>query len=215
MTTIFIISAPSGSGKSTLVSRLLECVPSLLFSVSYTTRAPRGKEVDGIDYHFVSQDRFQAMRDRGEFLESAGVFGKCYGTHREVLDRARAQGNDLVLDIDVQGARQLKGKFPEAVTVFILPPSREELEVRLRARGEDSEEVIQRRLRDAAEVFARVPLIDLAKGPGTKCARRSHGQVAVQRVRVGGVTDERGAVDRGPFRDEDVRTRQRHAIGAG
>jgi len=151
MTNIFIISAPSGSGKSTLVSRLLHNVPDLLFSVSYTTRSPRGKEVDGVDYHFISQDRFQAMRDRDEFLESAGVFGKCYGTHREVLDRARAQGKDLVLDIDVQGARQLKGKFPEAVSVFILPPSRAELEVRLRARGEDSEEVIQRRLRDAAE----------------------------------------------------------------
>jgi guanylate kinase len=151
MTTIFIVSAPSGSGKSTLVSSLLRSVPGLLFSVSYTTRPPRGKEVDGRDYHFVSPEEFQAMRDRDEFLESAGVFGKCYGTHRKVLDRARAEGKDLVLDIDVQGARQLKIRFPEAVTVFILPPSREELEQRLRARGEDSEEVIQRRLRDAAE----------------------------------------------------------------
>jgi guanylate kinase len=151
MTTVFIISAPSGSGKSTLVSSLLKSVTGLLFSVSYTTRPPRGKEVDGRDYHFVSQEEFQAMRDRDEFLESAGVFGKCYGTHREVLDRARAEGKDLVLDIDVQGARQLKTRFPEAVTVFILPPSREELEQRLRARGEDLEEVIQRRLRDAAE----------------------------------------------------------------
>jgi guanylate kinase len=151
MTTVFIISAPSGSGKSTLVSSLLKSVPGLLFSVSYTTRPPRGKEVDGKDYHFVSPEAFQAMRDRDEFLESAGVFGKCYGTHREVLDRARAEGQDLVLDIDVQGARQLKVRFPEAVTVFILPPSRAELEQRLRARGEDAEEVIQRRLRDAAE----------------------------------------------------------------
>jgi guanylate kinase len=151
MTTIFIISAPSGSGKSTLVSSLLKTVPGLLFSVSYTTRPPRGKEVDGKDYHFVSPEAFQAMRDRDEFLESAGVFGKCYGTHRGVLDRAIAEGQDLVLDIDVQGARQLKVKFPEAVTVFILPPSRAELEQRLRARGEDAEEVIQRRLRDAAE----------------------------------------------------------------
>jgi guanylate kinase len=151
MTTVFIISAPSGSGKSTLVSSLLKSVPGLLFSVSYTTRPLRGKEVDGRDYHFISPEEFQAMRDRDEFLESAGVFGKCYGTHREVLDRARAEDKDLVLDIDVQGARQLKIRFPEAVTVFILPPSREELEQRLRARGEDSEEVIQRRLRDAAE----------------------------------------------------------------
>jgi guanylate kinase len=151
MTTIFIVSAPSGSGKSTLVWSLMKSVAGLLFSVSYTTRPPRGREIDGRDYHFISPEEFQAMRDRDEFLESAGVFGKCYGTHRQVLDRARADGKDLVLDIDVQGARQLKGKFPEAVTVFILPPSREELEQRLRARGEDSEEVIQRRLRDAAE----------------------------------------------------------------
>jgi guanylate kinase len=151
MTAIFIVSAPSGSGKSTLVSSLLKSVPGLLFSVSYTTRPPRGKEVNGKDYHFISPEEFQAMRDRDEFLESAGVFGKCYGTHRQMLDRARAEGKDLVLDIDVQGARQLKIRFPEAVTVFILPPSREELEQRLRARGEDSEEVIQRRLRDAAE----------------------------------------------------------------
>ena len=151
MTTIFIVSAPSGSGKSTLVSSLLKSVPGLLFSVSYTTRPPRGREIDGRDYHFISPEEFQAMCDRDEFLESAGVFGKCYGTHRQVLDRARAEGKDLVLDIDVQGARQLKISFPEAVTVFILPPSREELEQRLRARGEDSEEVIQRRLRDAAE----------------------------------------------------------------
>jgi guanylate kinase len=151
MTTIFIVSAPSGSGKSTLVASLLKSLSGLLFSVSYTTRPPRGKEVNGEDYHFISTEEFQAMHDRDEFLESAGVFGKCYGTHRQVLDRARAEGKDLVLDIDVQGARQLKGKFPDAVTVFILPPSREELEQRLRARGEDSEEVIQRRLRDAAE----------------------------------------------------------------
>lgn len=151
MTTIFIVSAPSGSGKSTLVSSLLKSVPGLLFSVSYTTRPRRGKEINGRDYHFISPEEFQAMCDRDEFLEWAGVFGKCYGTHRQVLDRARAEGEDLVLDIDVQGARQLKVRFPEAVTVFILPPSREELEQRLRARGEDSEEVIQRRLRDAAE----------------------------------------------------------------
>jgi guanylate kinase len=160
MTTIFIISAPSGSGKSTLVSRLLECVPRLLFSVSFTTRKLRGREVDGVDYHFISPEEFQAMRDRGEFLESAGVFDHCYGTHRRVLDRARAEGKDLVLDIDVQGARQLKEQFPGAVTVFILPPSREELERRLRARGEDSEAVIQRRLRDAAEEIRKYDAYD-------------------------------------------------------
>lgn len=151
MTTVFIISAPSGSGKSTLVSRLLNHVPRLMFSVSYTTRKPRGTEVDGQSYHFVCREDFEAMLQRDEFLEWAEVFGNYYGTHRSVLDRARAEGKDLVLDIDVQGARQLKCKIPEAVTVFILAPSREILEQRLRARSEDRDDVIERRLREAAD----------------------------------------------------------------
>jgi guanylate kinase len=151
MTTVFIISAPSGSGKSTLVSHLLASVADLIFSVSYTTRAPRGAEVDGQDYHFVSREAFEAMLACNEFLESAQVFGYYYGTHRGILERARSEGKDLVLDIDVQGARQLKEHIPEAVTVFVLPPSKQVLEQRLRARGEDREEVIARRLRDAAE----------------------------------------------------------------
>src|SRR5579862_4371583 len=151
MTTVFIISAPSGSGKSTLVSRLMAYVPGLMFSISYTTRQRRGLEVPGQDYHFVSRPDFEDMIARGEFLEWAEVFGNYYGTHREILDHARAQGKDLVLDIDVQGARQLKCQIPEAVTVFILAPSREILEQRLRARGEDREEVIERRLRAAAD----------------------------------------------------------------
>jgi len=150
MTTVFIISAPSGSGKSTLVARLLNHVPGLMFSISYTTREPRGAEVNGQNYHFVSREEFEAMLARDEFLESADVFGNYYGTHRGILEEAQAQGKDLVLDIDVQGARQLKGSIPEAVTVFILPPSRQILEQRLRARGEDRDEVIDRRLRDAA-----------------------------------------------------------------
>jgi len=151
MTTVFIISAPSGSGKSTLVRSLLASVPETMFSVSYTTRAPRGAEIDGHSYHFVSRESFEAMLGRNEFLESAQVFGNYYGTHCGVLEEARARGIDLVLDIDVQGARQLKAKIPEAVTVFILPPSRAVLEQRLRARGEDRGEVIERRLKDAAE----------------------------------------------------------------
>ena len=124
MTTVFIISAPSGSGKSTLVSRLLASVPGLMFSISYTTRTPRGPEVDGQNYHFISREEFEAMIARDEFLEWAEVFGNYYGTHRGILEEARASGKDLVLDIDVQGARQLKGKIPEAVTIFILAPSR-------------------------------------------------------------------------------------------
>jgi len=151
MTTVFIISAPSGSGKSTLVARLLAAVPGLKFSISYTTRAPRGHEKDGLDYHFVSREAFEAMLARDEFLESAQVFGNYYGTHRGILEAARESGEDLVLDIDVQGARQLRDRIPEAVSVFILAPSRRILEERLRARGEDREEVIERRLKAAAE----------------------------------------------------------------
>jgi guanylate kinase len=151
MTTVFIISAPSGSGKSTLVARLLSSVPGLMFSVSYTTRKPRGAEVEGQNYHYVSREEFEAMLARDEFLEWAEVYGKYYGTHRGILEEAQARGQDLVLDIDVQGARQLKCKIPEAVTIFLLPPSRQVLEERLRARGEDGNDVIERRLKVAAQ----------------------------------------------------------------
>jgi guanylate kinase len=150
MTTIFIISAPSGSGKSTLVTRLLATVPDLMFSVSYTTRPLRGHERDGESYHFVTRENFEAMVANGEFLEWAQVFGNYYGTHQGILEAARAAGRDLVLDIDVQGARQLRDRVPEAVTIFVLAPSRKILEDRLRARGEDREDVIERRLREAA-----------------------------------------------------------------
>jgi guanylate kinase len=160
MTTIFIISAPSGSGKSTLVSRLLANLPGLMFSVSYTARKPRGAEVDGQNYRFVSREDFERMLARNEFLEWAEVFGNYYGTHRGILEEARAQGKDLVLDIDVQGARQLKGQIPEAVTVFILAPSRQVLEQRLRARGEDRDDVIARRLREAAEEIRNYNVYD-------------------------------------------------------
>jgi guanylate kinase len=150
MSTVFIVSAPSGSGKSTLVARLLETVPGLMFSVSYTTRQPRGSERRGHAYHFTCREEFERRIAAGEFLEYADVFGHYYGTHRSALEEARAAGKDLVLDIDVQGAAQLKGKIPDAVSIFILAPSRQILEERLRARGEDSQEVIERRLRDAA-----------------------------------------------------------------
>jgi guanylate kinase len=155
MTTVYIISAPSGSGKSTLVKRLLQNVPGLMFSISYTTRAPRGEEKDGESYRFVTREEFEAMVARKEFLEWAEVFGNYYGTHEGILEAACAAGRDLVLDIDVQGARQLKIRIPKAVTIFILAPSRQVLEGRLRARGEDREEVIERRLREAAVEIKR------------------------------------------------------------
>lgn len=126
-----------------------------MFSISYTTRKPRGAEVEGCNYRFVSREEFEARIANDEFLEWAQVFGNYYGTHRGILEEARRLGHDLVLDIDVQGARQLKGQIPEAVTVFILAPSRQILEQRLRARGEDREEVIDRRLREAAEEISR------------------------------------------------------------
>jgi guanylate kinase len=151
MTTVFIISAPSGSGKSTLVSRLLASDARLRFSVSYTTRKPRGNEKRGEDYIYIGREEFEERIERNEFLEWAEVFGNYYGTNRKVLEQARSLGKDVLLDIDVKGARQLKDKIPEAVTIFILAPSRDILEQRLRTRSEDAEEVIQRRLKEAAE----------------------------------------------------------------
>ena len=151
MTTVFIISAPSGSGKSTLVSRLVQRDQRLRFSVSYTTRKPRGREKPGENYIYISRPEFEARIEAGEFLEYAEVFGNYYGTSRKILEQSRQEGMDLVLDIDVQGARQLKDKLSEAVSIFVLAPSRDILEQRLRTRSEDAEEVIQRRLRDAAE----------------------------------------------------------------
>jgi guanylate kinase len=151
MTTVFIISAPSGSGKSTLVHRLLKTVPNLAFSISYTTRPPRSSETNGVDYIFISRKDFEERLARGEFLEYAEVFGNYYGTNRETFETATRQGKDLVLDIDVQGARQLKVAIPQAISIFVLPPSRDVLEQRLRSRSQDSEVVIERRLRGAAE----------------------------------------------------------------
>jgi guanylate kinase len=151
MTTVFIISAPSGSGKSTLTHRLIQETPSLRFSISYTTRPIRGQEVNGKDYFFITREEFAQRLAKGEFLEHAEVFGNYYGTHASELDRAAAESVDLVLDIDVQGARQLKDRIPAAVSIFILAPSREVLEQRLRLRSQDSEPVIARRLHEAAE----------------------------------------------------------------
>lgn len=145
-TLVFIISAPSGSGKSTLVGKLMKDVPDLDFSVSYTTRAPRGSEQNGKQYYFISRDEFEQMIARDEFLEHANVFGNYYGTARRFLQEAERKGHDLLLDIDVQGAEQIKRKLRHAISIFVLPPDRKTLERRLRERGEDAEPVIQRRL---------------------------------------------------------------------
>ena len=143
---VYIISAPSGSGKSTLVNELLKLVPNLDFSISYTTRHLRGSEQNGKQYHFVSREEFEQMIRADEFLEHAEFDGNYYGTARRFLHETGQKGHDLLLDIDVQGAAQIKQKLPDAVTVFVLPPDRKTLEWRLRKRSEDAEEVIARRL---------------------------------------------------------------------
>jgi guanylate kinase len=146
---LFVVTAPSGAGKTTLVEALMRADPSLKLSISYTTRAPRPGEKDGADYHFVGDDAFLAMRSRGEFLESAEVHGYRYGTSKRVITEALARGEDLILEIDWQGARQVRAIYPDCVGIFILPPSIEELERRMRARGQDSDAVIRRRLDNA------------------------------------------------------------------
>jgi guanylate kinase len=148
---LFILSAPSGAGKTTLSRQILARAPELHLSVSYTTRAPRPGEKEGDDYHFVSEAQFEYMRAVGAFAEWARVHGFLYGTARAPFDEALANGQDFLLDIDVQGARQLKATYPEAISIFILPPSWRELEARLRSRGTDGEEVIARRLQRARE----------------------------------------------------------------
>ncbi len=148
---VYIVSAPSGSGKSTLVNKVRRIVPDLDFSVSYTTRAPRGNEQNEREYFFVSGPEFEDMIRKNEFLEYADVFGNYYGTARRFLSAAEQKGHDLLLDIDVQGAEQIKRRLPDAVSIFILPPDRKTLEWRLRNRSLDAEDVIQRRLVTASQ----------------------------------------------------------------
>jgi len=159
---LFIVSAPSGAGKSSLVKAALADDERLTLSVSHTTRSPRAGEVDGREYHFVDRRTFEAMLERGEFLESAEVHGNRYGTSQKWIEKARAKGLDIMLEIDWQGAQQVRRAFPDAVSIFILPPPPmlSELERRLRGRGQDPEEAIQRRLRDAREEINHVAEFD-------------------------------------------------------
>jgi guanylate kinase len=147
---LYVVTAPSGAGKTSLINALLADDRALTLSVSYTTRPPRPGEQDGREYHFVDLPRFEAMLERGEFLESAEVHGHRYGTSQKMIAEVRARGRDLVLEIDWQGAEQLRRLYPQSIGIFILPPSMAELERRLRARAQDSDEVIRRRLRNAA-----------------------------------------------------------------
>ena len=151
---LYVVSAPSGTGKSSLVNALLEVDSHLQVSVSHTTRAPRGQEQHGREYWFTSKEDFQAMIDRGEFFEHAHVHGNHYGTSRKAIEARIQSGEDVVLEIDWQGALQIKRLVPNAVLIFILPPSWPELRARLMRRAEDSEEVIELRMRNAAEEVA-------------------------------------------------------------
>lgn len=151
---LYVVSAPSGAGKTSLVKALMEREPRIRFSVSYTTRTPRPNEIPGRDYHFVTMQRFTEMVARGEFLEHARVFDNCYGTGVRAVEEALVNGEQLLLEIDWQGARQVRARLPEARSIFILPPSRRALEERLKARSTDTEAVIKRRLEDAAQDLA-------------------------------------------------------------
>jgi len=151
---LFVITAPSGAGKTSLIKALLAAEPALKLSTSYTTRAPRPGEQNGREYHFVDEPTFLAMRDRGEFLENALVHGNRYGTSKKVIAETLERGQDRILEIDWQGAAQVRKLYPDCVGIFILPPSMEELEKRLRGRGQDAEAVIQRRLANAEAELA-------------------------------------------------------------
>ena len=157
---LFVITAPSGAGKSSLIDALLKEDPQLKLSISYTTRPPRPGEQNGREYHFVDEKTFLGMLERGEFFESAEVHGNRYGTAQSVIREALARGQDLVLEIDWQGAQQVRKLLPDAIGVFILPPSVPELERRMRARGQDSEAVIRRRLASAEEEISHSPEFD-------------------------------------------------------
>ena len=154
--TLFIVSSPSGGGKTSLVKALLEAEPEVRLSVSYTTRPARPGEVGGHDYHFVTLPVFERMLEAGEFLESAVIYGNRYGTSQKWIERERAEGHDVLLEIDWQGAQQVRRLMRQVVSIFILPPSPEVLESRLRGRGQDSEAVVARRLAAAREEIAHV-----------------------------------------------------------
>ena len=153
---LFIISAPSGAGKTSLVHALLNINPQIELSVSYTTRGPRPGEQDGKDYHFVSRETFLEMAKRGEFLESAEVYGNLYGTSQTWISREIAKGRDLLLEIDWQGAAQVRRIFPDSISIFILPPSIAALEQRLKGRGKDNDAVIAKRMAAVREDVAHI-----------------------------------------------------------
>jgi guanylate kinase len=184
--TLFIVSAPSGAGKSTLVNALLAREPGIALSISHTTRAPRPGEVNGKQYHFVDRATFEAMVARGEFLEHAEVFGNLYGTSLAGVRAQLAAGHDVLLEIDWQGAQQVRAAAPDCVTIFILPPSRAELERRLRARASDSEATIERRLAESREEMSHAHEFDCVIVNDVFADALAQLQSIVRSVRTGG-----------------------------
>lgn len=158
--TLYIVSAPSGAGKTSLLKALIDTEEQISVSVSHTTRAMRPGEVNGVDYHFVDKDEFTRMVGEGAFLEHAQVFDNFYGTGEASIRQQLAQGTDVILEIDWQGARQVRERFPEAVSVFILPPTQTALRQRLKGRGQDSADIIERRMRDAKNEMSHYPEYD-------------------------------------------------------
>jgi len=195
---VVVVSAPSGAGKTTVLVRALRELGGIRFSVSHTTRAPRGAERDGVEYHFVDRAAFERLRDEGGLLEWAEVHGNLYGTGLGEIERASAAGVDILLDVDVQGAAQVRRRIPEAVTVFILPPSYEVLEQRLRSRGQDDEATIRRRLAaagreiDAFEQYDYAIVNDYLDG----CVEELKSIVRAARCRVAVVRDRVRAIER-------------------
>jgi|SRR5262245_37240472 len=188
---VFILAAPSGAGKTTIWRGALKAITGLQFSVSLTTREPRGGEVDGFDYHFVSEEEFKAKLERGELAEFDHHFGASYGTPRGPLERAVAHGTDILLDIDIEGARQIRKRYPDdAVAIFVLPPSFADLEERLRGRRSDSEEAIQRRLKRAMEEASEYPKYDylIVNHKVDQSIRELHTIVDAERLRTSRLT---------------------------
>jgi guanylate kinase len=187
-----VVSAPSGTGKTTVVERLVQCMPDLVLSRSYTSRVARPGETDGVDYNFITRTRFEQMVHDEEFLEWAEVFGNLYGTCATDVERHIAEGRDMVLVIDVQGARQVRQRYKETVGVFVLPPSFDVLEQRLRGRSKDPEDAMQRRLRTARNEVAAFVEYDyvIVNDELDACVERLRGIVLAERARLRSAYDE-------------------------